>query len=176
MLRRLLFSLCLLSVCGWAKTPRPLAEVPISTVSGPKINLRQYHAKVVLMVVFSTHCQDCLKTLQLMNKLQKDYGKFGFQAVAAAGDDDAKSTLQEFTERYRPEFPVGYLSQQEIIKLCDVPTGKRPFVPISLFIDHNGQVRYQFYGNEGFYQREEQGMRGIIQGLLKESGAKVGGK
>jgi hypothetical protein len=107
-----------------------------------------------------------------MSRLQKDYGKYGFQAVAAAGDEGARSQLQEFVDRYRPEFPVGYLNEQEIIKLCDVPSGKRPYVPISLFIDRTSQVRYQFYGDEAFYRQEEQGMRGIIQGLLKQAGAK----
>jgi peroxiredoxin len=171
------FRFCLLSLCllspAVAKTPRPLVDVPIQTVSGQKINIKQYHAKVVLLVIFSMGCADCIQTLQLMNKLQTDYGSYGFQALAAAGDDNAKMQLGLFIDRYRPTFPVGYMSQDEIIKLCDVPKGMRPYVPISLFIDHTNQVHFQYYGNNAFYQQEEHGMRALIEGLLQQAGAKI---
>lgn len=172
MLCRLLLFFCVLNLI-WAKTPRPLADIPIQTLNGQKIHLKQYHAKVVLMVVFSTTCNDCIQAIQLMSKLQKDYGPYGFQAVAAAGDDSAKFQLGLFLERYRPSFPVGYLDQESIMKLCDVPKGVRPFVPISLFIDQANQVRFQFYGDNAFYRQEEHGMRALIEGLLKQAGAKI---
>lgn len=158
---------------GWAKTPRPLAEVPIHTINGQKISLKQYHARLVLFVVISTGCGDCVQTIQLMSQMQKDYGSAGFQAVAAAGDDNAKFQLGMFIDRYRPSFPIGYLDQEEIIKLCDVPKGMRPFVPIVLFIDNKNVVRFQFYGNNAFFKQEERGMRAIAENLLKESGVKI---
>ena len=170
--RRVLLFFCLLGLI-WAKTPRPLVEVPIHAVNGQKINLKQYHAKAVLFVVFSTNCADCLQTIQLMSKMQKDYGPYGFQAVAAAGDEGAKFQLPVFLERYRPSFPVGYLSQDEIIKLCDIPKGMRPFVPIALFLDRADVVRYQFYGDSPFFKQQERGMRSIVEGLLKQAGAKI---
>jgi peroxiredoxin len=177
MFHSLWFRCCVLTLCLLspvvAKTPRPLADVPIQTVSGRKINIKQYHAKVVLLVIFSMNCADCIQTLQLMNKLQADYAPYGFQALAASGDDTAKMQLGLFLERYRPAFPVGYLNQEEIIKLCDVPKGMRPHVPISLFIDHTDQVHFQYYGDNAFYQQEEHGMRALIEGLLRQAGAKI---
>lgn len=175
MLRRIVLFFCLLAcpAVSWAKTPRPLADVPIQMLSGPKVNLRQYHAKALLMVVFSVTCDDCLRTIQLMSKLQRDYGSYGFQAVAAAGDDGAQFKVGLFIQRYRPSFPVGFLDKNSIIKLCDVPQGTRPFVPIALFIDHANRVRFQFYGNNAFYQQEDHGMRAIIEGLLREAGVKI---
>ncbi len=172
MLRRLLLFFCLLSI-AWAKTPRPLADVPISTPTGQKINLKQYHGKVVLMIVFSLHCDACLQTIQLVGKMQKDYAKYGFQAVAAAGDPAAQVELNQFILRYRPEIPVGYLNQAEIIKLCDVAPGAHPFVPIAMFIDNKDQVRYQFYGDNAFFHQEEHGMRAVVEGLLKQAGANI---
>ncbi|HML17589.1 MAG TPA: TlpA disulfide reductase family protein [Bryobacteraceae bacterium] len=177
MLRRFLLVFILLGCFWlnpvWAKTPRPLAEVPIHTTTGQKISLKEYHAKVVLFVVFSTSCGDCVQTIQLMSKMQQDYGPFGFQAVAAAGDDNAKFQVALFMDRYRPSFPIGYLDQEEIIKLCDVPKGMRPFVPIALFIDQKNMVRFQYYGDNAFFKQEDHGMRSLVEGLLREAGAKI---
>jgi hypothetical protein len=176
LLRRLLL-VCLLAFSVMspvgAKTPRPYLDIPLQTPTGQKITVKQYHAKVVLLVIFSLTCDDCIKTINLMSKMQKDYGSYGFQALAAAGDPNAKFGLGLFLQRYRPSFPVGYVDQDAIIKLADVPNGVRPFVPIALFITNTNDVRFQFYGDNAFFKQEEHGLRSIVEGMLKQAGAKI---
>jgi thiol-disulfide isomerase/thioredoxin len=152
----------------FAKEPRPLAAVPIPTPRGPKINLSQYRGKVVVAMIFSTHCDHCIKSVDLLSKVQKDLGPKGFQAVGAAGDENAQYLLGPFVERYKPTFPIGYLTKDEIIKLADLPPGKRPVVPILLFIDKKGVVRFQYFGDDPFFKTEDGSTRSIVENLLKE--------
>jgi thiol-disulfide isomerase/thioredoxin len=157
-----------LAVSIFAKEPRPLAPVPIPTPRGPKINLAQYRGKVVVAMIFSTHCQDCIKSVDLLSKIQKDLGPKGLQVVAAAGDENAQYLVEPFVERYKPTFPIGYLTKDDIIKLADLPPGKRPVVPILLFIDKKGIVRFQYFGDDPFMKTEDGSTRSIVENLQKQ--------
>jgi thiol-disulfide isomerase/thioredoxin len=171
MLRRCVFFMILLSV-GFARTPRPLADIPIQTPDRKGINLKKFRGKVVLLAIISSECDACIKTLDLMTRLEKSYGQRGFQAVAALGDENAPFLLNPFIQRYRPSYPVGFLTKDQIIKITDIPPDMRPYVPISLFIDPEGVVRYQFLGNEGFYQDQEKGSRAVIETMLQRAAGK----
>jgi hypothetical protein len=173
MLRRFIASLCLplvLSVVlggiGYAKTPRALVDVPIQTPDKKNILLKNYRGKVVILVIFSTTCEDCVNLLYFMNKLQQEYGPRGLQVVGAAGDDNARYTLEPFIMRYKPLFPIGYLDTPGIIRIGDIPKNVRPVAPIVLFIDRLGQVRFQYYGNDGFMQDPNKNFRAVATGLL----------
>src|SRR5580704_16356342 len=115
--------LCVISVLlsanlADAKEPRQLAPIQIPTPAGKKINPAQYRGKVILIAVISTTCADCIHSLEILSRVQKDLGPQGFQAIAAAGDDNAQYLVGPFIDRYRPAFPVGYLTKDEIIKLA----------------------------------------------------------
>ena len=156
-----------LACAAFAREPRPLANVPIPMPQGKKINLAQYRGKVVLMMIVSTTCADCIKSVQMANRMQKEMGPKGFQAVAAAGDDNAQYLVEPFAQRYGLTFPVGYLNMNEMIKLADIPMDKRPVAPIFMFIDQRGTVRFQYYGDHPFFKTAEGSTRSIIEGLLK---------
>src|ERR1700722_16137473 len=154
MLFRLLALVCLVSVTQ-AATPRPLADVPIRTPDFKTISIKQYRGKVVLLVLISTTCGDCAASVPIFNQLQTDFGPRGFQVVAAAFDDNAANQVLAFAARYRPNFPLGFLDQQSAIKIADIPSGVRPFVPIAMFIDRTGVVQQQFYGDSPIFKQEE---------------------
>jgi peroxiredoxin len=174
MLRRLLAVLCLLALSSaYAKTPRPLVDVPIQTPDRKNFLLKKYRGQVVVLVIFSTTCEDCVAILNFMNKLQQDYGARGLQVVAAAGDDNARFTLGPFIQRYRPTFPVGYMDKASIIRIADVPKDARPVAPIVLFIDRLGLVRFQYYGNDPFMKEPDKNFRAIATGLINSSERRV---
>jgi peroxiredoxin len=151
-----------------AATPRPLADVPILTADQKKILVKQqYHGKVVLLVLLSTSCGDCAASVPIFNRLQADFGPRGFQVVAAAFDDDAAYQVTSFAARYKPNFPLGFVDQPAAIKLADIPPGMRPFVPIAMFIDRNGVVQQQFYGDNPVFKQEEKAFRAMTDSLLK---------
>ena len=167
MLRKVL-ALLVLSCAAYAVEPRLVADMPIPTPQGKKISLRTYRGKVVLMMIISTSCADCIKSVQMVNRLQKEMGPKGFQAIAAAGDENAQYLVEPFAQRYGLTFPVGYLNMNEMIRLADMPKDKRPVAPIFMFIDQRGTVRFQYYGDHPFFKTAEGSTRSIIDGLLNK--------
>lgn len=158
----------LCAASAFAATPRPVADMSIPVPSGRPINLKQYRGKVVLMVVMSMECDACIKSIDILNRLQKDFGPRGFQVVAAVGDQNAQYLLADFGRRYRPAFPVGYLNQAQIIQLGDLgKSAQHAYVPIFMFIDRKGTVRQQVSGNEPFFTKEEASTRQAVQDLMK---------
>jgi peroxiredoxin len=168
MLKKLLVVALLAVSALSAREPRPAAITPIPLPNGKKIHLQQYAGKVVLLVIFSTECKDCIAALDLVNSVQKEVGARGFQAIAAAGDDNAQYLVEPFAQRYKITFPIGYVNKDEMIKLADIPKDKRPTAPIFLFIDKRGVVRFQYYGDEPFFKTVDGSTRSIVNGLLKE--------
>ncbi len=161
----LLFCLCLALD---AKTPRPLARVPILTPDlRNTIDLAKLRGHTVVLMIFSTECSDCIKTIDIMNRLQRDFASQGLRVVGAAGDDRAKFLLGPFVSRYRPSFPIGYLDKAGIIKLADVPKDIRPHVPIVLFIDKWGMVREQYYGDDPIFKDAEKSLHALTMGMLR---------
>jgi len=170
MLKRTVITLLitlLLLPAAYAKFPRPLAPVNINMSGGKKMQLSSYKGKVVLFAIIATSCEHCINSLDVLKRAQQSFGPQGFQVVVAIGDPNGPYLLQPFTQRYKLTFPVGYLDQEGIQKIADVPEGKRPFVPIYMFIDRKGTVKFQFYGDEPFFKDEEKTTRVIIENMVK---------
>jgi thiol-disulfide isomerase/thioredoxin len=165
--RTLLFCLLAATVYGQTARGRLLALTAIPTPNS-KITLSQYRGKVLVIAVISTTCGDCIQSVNMLSQVQKDLGPKGFQAFAAAGDENAQFLVAPFVQRYKPTFPVGYLTKDEIIKLAAIPKDKRPVAPIFLFIDKKGVVRYQYYGDEPFFKTMDSLTRSLVGHLLTE--------
>jgi peroxiredoxin len=168
MFKKLLVLALLVAAALSAKEPRPASITPIPLPTGKKIRLQQYAGKVVLFVIFSTECKDCIAALDVVNRVQKEFGPRGFQAIAAAGDDNAQYLVEPFSQRYKLTFPIGYVNKDEMIKLADIPKDKRPTAPIFLFIDKRGVVRFQYYGDDPFFKTVDGSTHSIVDGLLKQ--------
>ncbi|MGA3203766.1 MAG: TlpA disulfide reductase family protein [Bryobacteraceae bacterium] len=176
--RRLLVSLCLFSIC-FAQEPAPkmppprkCPDVPIVTSDGKTIHVSEYHDKVVMILVFSTVCGHCLETLQFMARLENEMAARGLQVVAIS-IDDTEAPVRPFAERYRFPFPVGYLTPAPALQLLNMQKGGRPLVPILIFVDWMGNVRFQYKGSDSVFKGEKD-IRGIVTGLLRQAAEKKG--
>ena len=168
MIRFALAFLCLLMSVEGASLPRPLADVSVPVPDGKPIRLSQYRGKVMVIALISTTCEHCLTSMQLLGQLQKEYSPRGFQVVAVAADDMAAKMVGPLTRLRQPGFPLGYLDQNTTMQLCDFKREDHPFVPMYLFVDKKGTVRFQYSGNEDFFKSEERNTRILIEGLLKQ--------
>jgi thiol-disulfide isomerase/thioredoxin len=149
------------------KMGRDVSPLPIHLEEGKKLQLTSFKGKVVLFAIFATSCDHCISSLELLNRMQKQYGPQGFQAAAAIGDENAPYALVPFKQRYKPNYPMGFLNKEEIQKIGDIPAETRPFVPIYMFIDRRGTVRFEFFGDAPFFKDEERTTKLMIQALLK---------
>ena len=166
MLKAILVSLCLLMSVEGASTPRPLADVTVPTPDGKKVHLGQYRGKVMVVALVSTTCDHCIASLQMLSKLQKEYGPQGFQAIGVAANDEAQDSLAGFI-RLQIAFPVGYLDQATTLQVFDFKRDDHPFVPLFMFVDKKGTVRFQYAGKDDFFKSEEKNARLLIEALLK---------
>jgi hypothetical protein len=171
MLRRVLF-LFSLTALAYAGLPpgRTLADVPISQLSGKKLDLKQYRGKALVLAIISTTCQDCGEVVELLKQIQTEQGPHGLQVVVAAGDPHAENVLAPFIAKHKPNFPIGYLDRPSIMKVANIGPKDRPFVPIMLFVDARGAVRVQLFGNDPLMKKPEGIIRSTIRELLKEPG------
>lgn len=148
---------------------RPLATTPIQLPDGKKLVPRtEYAGKVVLIVMISTACESCARTVQWLGRIQTELGPRGLQVVGIAFDEQAKEKIVDFTMRYRPSFPVGYMDLKTGLKYADIPDGKRPTVPILMFVDKKGVVRFEYQRDEPFFNDAERQTRLIASGLINE--------
>jgi hypothetical protein len=152
-----------------AQPSRSLPFVNIKTPDTKGINLAKYRGKELIIVVFSTECQDCLRTVGFLAKIQKDYGAQGLQVVGAAANQNAPYTLTGWADRNKPGFPVGFLDQPSLIKLAAIKPDDRPVVPIVMFVDSASTVRVQYFGDSPLFNNKEQekALRAIADSLLK---------
>src|SRR5579862_2988499 len=166
MLRNFFAVLCLMAA-AYGNTPRPLADVPIPTPDGKTIRLAQYKGKVMVVALISADCADCGKTIDLLTQIQKDYAPKGFQIVASAVNP--KDDVATFVSKHHPNFPLGYLEDEQTMKLFDFKRPDHPIVPILMFVDKKGTVRFQYNGdNEAFSKKQETNIRTLVESLLKE--------
>ncbi len=165
-LRRFTIFLCLTAMAS-AATPRPLADVKIPTPDGKAINLRQYRGKVMIVTLFETTCADCIKTLDVLNAIQKEFGPRGLQVLAAAVNGNAAYLVEPFVQRYRPAYPIGFLDEESTMKLGDFTRDTHPFVPIVMFVDRAGTVQAQYFGNDPALKQQEKTFRTNAENLLK---------
>jgi thiol-disulfide isomerase/thioredoxin len=150
-----------------ASVPRPLADVAVPTPDGKKVRLSQYRGKVMVVALVSTTCEHCFSSMKMLSQLQKEYGPQGFQVFAVAANDGADKMVGPLT-RLNLGFPLGYLDQTTTMQLCDFKRDDHPFVPMYLFVDKKGTVRFQYPGNDDFFKSETKNTRLLIEGLLKQ--------
>jgi peroxiredoxin len=160
--------LVFLTAASFARTPRPIADMSIPAPGGKHIDLKQYRGKVVLLALITTTCSECITSVGIFNRLQKDFGPQGFQMVAACVNLSAKEDTGPFADRYKANFPMGYLDKLGTMRMADIGGDQRPYVPIEMFIDRTGIVRFQYFGNDNVMKEEEKSLRAIVGGLVKQ--------
>jgi glutathione peroxidase-family protein len=168
MFRIIVGFVCLLLSVQGASLPRPLADLSVPVADGKKIRLSQYRGKVMVVVLISTTCDHCITSMEMLGQLQKEYGPRGFQVFAIGADDLAAKMIGPLTRMRNFGFPLGYLDQTTTMQLCDFRRDDHPFVPIYMFVDKKGTIRFQYSGNEDFFKKEEKNTRLLIEGLLKQ--------
>ena len=158
---------CIAFTLGAAVIPRSSPEYTIQLSNGKKAQLSQYRGKVVALEFILTTCEHCQRTAQIMQKLQKEFGPKGFQALGAAINDGATAAVPDFVRILKLDFPVGVGSRDEAVEYLQHPIMTRMIMPQVVLIDRKGQIQVQLPGNHPMMLKDEEAnLRAFIQKLL----------
>jgi len=153
--------------------PRKSPEFAISGPSGKTTMLSGFKGKVValeFLFVRSTHCARVAMTL---NRLNGELGPRGFQAVGIAFDapDPSKTggqLLPAMVENLKLTYPVGYANREAVDSYLG-RTGKEILaIPQIVVIDRNGMIRAVTGDHTDPSLEDENSLRTLVDGLLKE--------
>ena len=139
--------------------PAPKFTGP-SLDGGGKLSLKQYQGQVVYVDFWASWCPPCLKSLPVLDELQKEFSDQGFQVLAINVDKDVAAAREFFAER-----GASYPSLSD-------PKGRLPrqfgleTMPTSYLIDREGRVHWI---HEGFKKKDVETIRAEIKALLKNS-------
>lgn len=153
-----------------AQVPRRSPELGISLNNGKQVLLSQYRGKVVAMMFILTYCSHCQHTVEIMKKLQAEYGPRGFQVLASATEDMASMAVPDFVKRFQPNFPVGFNNRAQMVEYLQHNPQMRLMMPQLVLVDRTGTIRAQYTGDDPFLgDNQEANLRAKIGELLKES-------
>ena len=168
---RLLAAVCVAaSLASAAEVPRPSPpDFAVRLVDGKQILLSQYKGHVCILAFILTYCSHCQKTIEVLSKMQKEFGAQGLQVVASAVEDTAAMNVPDFIKRFQPPFPVGFNNRTDLLHYLQHPETMKLFMPQLAFIDRHGMIRAQYAGEEKFFGDDlEKNIREQINSLLKE--------
>ncbi len=158
-----------MAMAAYGAFPRPLADIPILTPSGPPIKLSQYRGKVMVVLIVLTTCEHCGHAAELLNDLQKQHAN-DFQAIGVAANPEAPKQTANFRQTHHLTYPFGYLvNEDSIMKLADFKRVDHPLSPMWIFVDRSGTVKFQYTAdNDTFFKKEDENVRTLVEGLLKK--------
>ncbi|MEO8025820.1 MAG: TlpA disulfide reductase family protein [Bryobacteraceae bacterium] len=144
--------------------PRPVGNMSFNSVKG-KISMDKYKGKVTVLMFFHTSCAHCATTAQLLNQVRRER-RGDFEVVGVAVDESPESAVTQFIQRYKIDFPIGWVNQADFFKYTDLDPATKPFIPVVLFIDRDFQVNRQYSQDHPFFKGEPTNMRGVVNMLV----------
>jgi peroxiredoxin len=154
---------------AWAgPVPRPAGEFVFQFEDGRRqMPLTELRGKVVVVEFLFTSCPHCKKSVQAIQKVYAELGHRGFQPVGVAINGVPSATIDEFIRELHLSFPIGAAQAadaRDFLQLGDA----RFMLPQLVVIDRNGTIRMHAGGGDPFFENEEENLRVLVKGLLKE--------
>jgi thiol-disulfide isomerase/thioredoxin len=159
---------------GMPPLPRKSPEFTITDPSGKESLLSSYRGKVVVLAFVHTTCPHCQAFSMVLEKLEKELGPRGFQAIDVAWNQGAQQAVPMFVRNLNLTFPVGYSEWDPIMDFLGFSVLDRPVVPLEVVIDRRGMIRAESPPSGDADLQDEGKLRTLVEGLLKEGSAAKG--
>jgi thiol-disulfide isomerase/thioredoxin len=138
-----------------AVVPRTPPDLALTLPGGKQATLSQYKGKVVALAFILTTCPHCQAAMRYLIQDQNEFGPRGFQALASAIEDQARTNLPGFIRQFNPPFPVGYNALRPVLDFMQHPPMVSPRMPLIAFIDRQGVLQAQYEGYEPFFAEDQ---------------------
>ena len=156
---------------------RKSPEFTIADSTGKTTLLSSFKGKVVVMEFLFVKSQHCMHVAMTLNKLNRELGSSGFQAVGIVFDPpNATPTGDQLipvvVDSLKLTYPMGYASKEAVDSYLGRSGNEILNIPQVVVIDRAGMVRATSGGRGGDPALEdENSLRNLINGLLNENGA-----
>jgi len=153
--------------------PRRSPDFVINEPSGAATHLSGFKGKVVVVEFLFLRSAHCLRVADTMNKLYKELGPRGLQAVAIAfpapGSNADGPLVNEMAKFLKLTYPAGYSTADDVDRYLNRGKDDILNIPQVVVIDRAGMIRAQSGGRPGDPKLEnEDSLRALLDGLLKE--------
>jgi peroxiredoxin len=154
-----------------ADIPRTAPEFQIRMTNGKDLLLSSFKGKVVVLEFLLTTCPHCQKASQTMDRLHRELGAQGMQPLGVAINDMANIMVDDYVKQFNLGYPVGFSPREPVLNFLQHPVMLSLMMPQIVIIDRQGVVRYQYAGDNPFFENEEKNLREILLPLLKPAAA-----
>ncbi len=160
---------------------RKSPEFAIADSSGRTMQLSSFKGKVVVMEFLFVKSQHCMRVAATLNKLNRELGPSGFQAVGIVFDppntaEKGAQFLPAVVDYLKLTYPLGYASKDDVDNYLGRNGNEILNIPQVVVIDRAGMIRATSGGRGGNPALEdENSLRTLINGLLNE-GVSADGK
>lgn len=152
-----------------ATLPRKSPPLTITQSTGDETRLSSFSGKVVAIEFFFVRSPHCLQLAEMLNKLSREFGPQGFQAIGVAfGPDASPGVLAHLVEYFKLAYPVGYTTSDQVDAYLGREGKEIRTIPQMAIIDRSGTIRATS-GSQGNRSLEnDSSLRSLIQTLLHE--------
>jgi len=152
---------------------RKSPEFTISVPLGQTTLLSSYKGKVVVVEFLFVASEHCMHVAQVLNKLDRDLGPRGFQPIGIAFDPPRVKTSGEkvipsLVDYFKLTYPVGFASKAEVDTYLGRSGNELLAIPQMVVIDRAGVTRAVTGDRPNPNLEDENSLRTLIEGLLKE--------
>ncbi|WP_099065268.1 cytochrome c biogenesis protein DipZ [Serratia sp. BW106] len=144
----------------------PALSGAVQWLNSPPLTAESLRGKVVLVDFWTYSCINCLRTLPYVKAWAEKYRDQGLVVISVhapefAFERDIGNVTKE-AKKLGIDYPIAIDNNYSIWRAFN-----NQYWPAHYFIDANGHIRYQHFG-EGDYAQSER----VIQALLRQAGAK----
>jgi peroxiredoxin len=153
---------------------RKSPEFTIAEGPGKSMQLSSFKGKVVVMEFLFIKSQHCMSVAATLNKLNRELGVSGFQAVGIVFDppntrETGDQLLPVVVDSLKLTYPLGYASKEAVDSYLGRTGNEILNIPQVVVIDRAGMIRATSGGRGGDPALEdENSLRTLINGLLNE--------
>ena len=150
-----------------AQPPKSAPPLAFTVPTQGQQTLNDFRGKVVVLEFIYTTCGPCASSLQTLQKLQRDLGSRGFQAIAVAFNPNAEVLTEDFSKEQHLTIPLGWAFGNDVSAFLGYAPADRFIVPQTALIDRTGAIRYQTKAQGEDPLRNEPVLRQRILDLLQ---------
>jgi peroxiredoxin len=165
-------TLSVLTLLGTTPAPRKSPEFSFSEPSGKQTLLSSFKGKVVVMEFLLTNCPHCMRVAKTIASLEGEFGQRGLQTIGIAFDNNISGKMvTRFSQELAVTYPIGYCTSAQVDSYLGRTQTERLMVPQIVVIDRAGVIRAQSRPVREANLEDENYLRHLIDGLLKEGGS-----